>query len=151
MVPNSQQRKGGSRLALRTRSAGLGGLDGGWWPATAELRDELPDLLCVVGSMIGEIRRVVYDPRSWQPAPRRVIRHGRSIAVDPYAMLTSEMIYLVGTHTRDAVFFAIPPACDADVGERLLATVSDESEDVTAFVLRRLLTTSTRSVGKSTP
>ena len=67
-------------------------MDGAWWPGSNDLGAELPDLVAVVGSMIGEVRRVVYDPSIWPPTPSRVIRRGVAISVDPYALVTSETL-----------------------------------------------------------
>ena len=83
----SLPRRTRARLAFCSRSTGRGGVDGAWWPSSTDLGAELPDLVAVVGSMIGEVRRVVYDPSIWPPTPSRVIRRGVAISVDPYTLV----------------------------------------------------------------
>ncbi|MCP9270723.1 DUF5994 family protein [Mycolicibacterium arenosum] len=139
MVPTPPSRVADHRLAFCSRSAQRGGVDGAWWPATTDLTGVLPDLLSVVGSMIGEVRRVVYDPRVWLPAPSRMIRRGVSVALDPYAMVIRESIYLVGTHTRDAVLYVIPATCDQRLAMSVLTAVSAPEADMNAHLIRDLV------------
>jgi hypothetical protein len=114
-------------------------VDGAWWPGSNDLGAQLPDLVAVVGSMIGEVRRVVYDPSVWPPTPRRVIRRGVAISVDPYSLVTSETLYLIGTHSRDAVLYVVPPSCKATVANRVLGAVSESTVPMMASVVRHLL------------
>lgn len=137
--PSRTSRADGHRLAFCTRVAYRGGVDGAWWPASNDLTAVLPDLLSVVGSMIGEVRRVVYDPKVWRPAPSRVIRRGVSVALDPYAMVVRESIYLVGTHSRDAVLYVIPPTCGQQLAMSALAAVSAPAADMNAHLIRDLV------------
>lgn len=139
MVPISSPRTKAPRLAFCTRSTARGSVDGAWWPSSTNLGAELPDVLAVLGSRIGEVRRVVYDPSIWPITPTRIIRRGVAIAVDPYNLVTSETIYLIGTHSRDAVLFVVPPACAVAVVDRILGAVSDAEGPMHANVLRHLL------------
>jgi hypothetical protein len=82
---------------------------------------------------------VVYDPSIWPTTPSRIIRRGVAISVDPYNMVTSETIYLVGTHSRDAVLFVVPPSCAVAVVDRVLGAVSEAAGPMHASVLRHLL------------
>lgn len=139
MVPVSPPTTKSARLAFCSRSEGRGGVDGAWWPGSNDLGAQLPDLVAVVGSMIGEVRRVVYDPSVWPPTPRRVIRRGVAISVDPYSLVTSETLYLIGTHSRDAVLYVVPPSCKAAVANRVLGAVSESTVPMMASVVRHLL------------
>jgi hypothetical protein len=139
MVPTSTAGTKAPRLAFCTRSPARGSVDGAWWPGSTNLGAELPDVLAVIGSRIGEVRRVVYDPSIWPATPSRIIRRGVAISVDPYALVSSETIYLIGTHSRDAVLYVVPPSCAVAVVDRVLAAVSDATGPMNAFVLRHLL------------
>lgn len=139
MVPVSSPRKHAPRLAFCTRSTARGSVDGAWWPSSTDLGAELPDVLAVLGSRIGEVRRVVYDPSVWPPTPSRIIRRGVAISVDPYTLVSRETIYLIGTHSRDAVLFVVPPACAVAVVDRVLGAVSEATGPMNAFVLRHLI------------
>lgn len=129
----------GPRLVFCDRASTRGGIDGAWWPSSADLGAELADLLAVLGSMIGEVRRVVYDPRAWSKAPSRIIRHGVAISVDPYTLVAGETIYLIGTHSRDAVLYIIPSSCAEAVVDRVLCAVSDSTAPMDASILRHLI------------
>jgi hypothetical protein len=139
MVLKSTRDNKAPRLVFCNRSNSRGGVDGAWQPRSNDLGAELPDLLAVIGSMIGEVRRVVYDPRAWTKTPSRMIRRGVAIAVDPYTMVSSETVYLVGTHSRDAVLYAFPQACTAAIVDRVLDAVRDSEAPMDTSVLRHLL------------
>jgi hypothetical protein len=126
-------------LAFCSRSTARGSVDGAWWPSSTDLGAELPDVLAVIGSRIGEVRRVVYDPSVWPPTPRRIIRRGVAISVDPYTLVTSETVYMIGTHSRDAVLYVVPPSCAVAVVDQVLGAVSEASGPMSAFLLRHLL------------
>jgi hypothetical protein len=148
MVPASPRRAKAPRLAFCARSTARGGVDGAWWPSSTNLSAQLPDLVSVLGLTIGEVRRVVYDPSTWPPTPPRIIKGSNAISVDPYPLVASDTIYLIGTHARDAVLYVIPPKSAVAVVDRLLAAVSEATGPMNAFVLRHLLTDCASTVGR---
>ena len=75
-----------TRLALCQRDHTRGAIDGAWWPKSLDLSSELPDLVSVFGSWIGEVHRVVYDPRAWPPAPARIFTLSKCIPKSLSAM-----------------------------------------------------------------
>ncbi len=70
-------------------------LDGGWWPRTTSLVDELPDLVLQLRRRELRISRVTYNPTLWDPAPRRVdadghvVRLGWFMDIDPHLVRLS--------------------------------------------------------------
>lgn len=128
-----------TRLALCERDKTPSAVDGAWWPNSLDLSSELPDLVAVFGSWIGEVHRVVYDPSAWLPAPARVIRRNEMVSLDPYRLVFSETIYLMGTHSRDAVLFVVSPASSAEDAGRLLSEVSGSAQPMNAGSLRQLV------------
>lgn len=130
-----------ARLALCGRAEFHGAVDGAWWPNSLNLQVELPDLVAVLGSWIGPIRRVVYDPSSWLPAPSRLIRRESTIPVDPYQLTHRDTILLLGTHSRDAVLFVIPPSCTRTTVTVVLRQVQESMDPLSAVTLRDLLRT----------
>ena len=128
-----------ARLALCQRDHTRGAIDGAWWPKSLDLSSELPDLVSVFGSWIGEVHRVVYDPSAWAPAPARVIRRNEMISLDPYRLVFSDTIYLMGTHSRDAVLFVLSPASSAEDAAHLLGEVASSAQPMNAAVLRQLI------------
>jgi hypothetical protein len=138
-----------TRLALCGRSTLPGGIDGAWWPGCADLRTELPDLIAVLGLQIGPVRRVVYDPNTWLPAPSRIIQGTAVIAVDHYALVARDTIYLIGSHSRDAVLYVVPPSTAGTAAHRVLRAVSDATQPMTVVVLRHLLSHSAAAAGRA--
>lgn len=139
MVQIASQCSSTSRLALCDRSTLPGAVDGAWWPHSSDLRAELPDLVAILGLLIGAVHRVVYDPSIWPHAPSRIIRGTAQISVDPYSLVASDTIYLIGTHSRDAVLFVVPPASPSEAVHRVLSAVSDATQSMSVPVLRHLV------------
>jgi Family of unknown function (DUF5994) len=128
-----------ARLALCDRDRTRGAIDGAWWPKSFDLGSELPDLVAVFGSWIGPVHRVVYDPSVWVSAPSRVLGRNAMISVDPYRLVFRDIIYLMGTHSRDAVLFVVSPSSSGEEAQRLLHTVSTSARPMNAAVLRQLV------------
>lgn len=140
---------GATRLALCQRDEARTAVDGMWWPKSLDLSRELPDLLAVFGLWVGAVRRVVYDPTAWLPAPARIIRYGEMVSLNPYRLVFSETLYLKGTHNRDAVLFVLPPSSSGDEARCVLREVSTSVEPMNALVLRELARRCAKTAGGS--
>ena len=149
MVHIASQCSSTSRLALCDRSTGPGAVDGAWWPQSSDLRAELPDLVAILGLLIGAVNRVVYDPSIWPQAPSRIIRGTAQISVDPYSLVSCDTIYLIGTHSRDAVLYVVPPTSPGDAAHRLLRAVTEGTKPMSVPVLRHLIRDSAAAAGRS--
>jgi Family of unknown function (DUF5994) len=139
MVHVASQCSSVARLALCDRADLPGAVDGAWWPCSSDLSTELPDLVAVLGLSIGPVNRVVYDPTIWPHAPSRIIRGTAQTSVDPYSLVACDTIYLIGTHSRDAVLYVVPPACPGDAVHRVLRAVSGATEPMSVAVLRQMI------------
>lgn len=126
------------RLTICERAPIPGGVDGAWWPRSADLGDELPDLVAVLSRLIGPIRRVVYDPAAWASAPSRVMYRNQAVAVDAYRLVANDTLYLVGTHSRDALLYVIAPQVPAAKARSVLDAMDAGKEQITVTLLRRL-------------
>ena len=126
-----------TRLALCERDTTRAAVDGAWWPKGSKLGVELPDLLAVFGLWIGAVHRVVYDPSAWSPAPPRIIRGNEMVSLNPYRLIFSDTIYLMGTHSRDAILFVLPPSTPSEDARLLLSQVSASTQPVNAGKLRQ--------------
>lgn len=114
-------------------------MDGVWWPKSLDLSVELPDLVTVFNLRLGRVRRVVYDPTAWLPAPSRVIRRNEMVSLDPYRLVYSDTIYLKGTRSRDAVLFVLSPSSSGEDAQRLLREVTTSAQPMNAGLLRQLV------------
>jgi Family of unknown function (DUF5994) len=128
-----------NRLALCDRDGTNAAVDGAWWPKSLDLSAELPDLVAVFGLWIGTVHRVVYDPSAWSSAPTRLIRRNEMVSLNPYRLVYRDTIYLMGTHSRDAVLFVLPPSSSGDEARHLLSEVSTSALPVNAGTLRQLI------------
>jgi hypothetical protein len=146
MTQVASQDKALARLQLCPRTADEGAVDGVWWPKSADLGTELPDLIAVFGFWIGPVRRVVYDKSFWHSAPSRVIRGNTVITVDPYKMVARDTIYLLGTHSRDAVLYVVPSRTDQATAHRVLRAVCEHVHTTSAATLRLMLAQPTAAV-----
>jgi hypothetical protein len=138
MTPKDSDSPGSGRLTICDRAQIPGAVDGAWWPRSADLGDELPDLVAVLSRLIGPIRRVVYDPSSWKSAPSRVIHRDYAVAVDAYRLVASDTIYLVGSHSRDALLYVIGAQVPPTMARSALDTVDGGRESIGVGLLRQL-------------
>lgn len=138
MTPSDPASPGSGRLTICDRAQIPGAVDGAWWPRSADLGDELPDLVAVLSRLIGPIRRVVYDPSSWESAPSRVIHRNHAVAVDAYRLVANDTIYLVGSHSRDALLYVIGAHVPPPAARSVLDTVDGGRESIGVALLRRL-------------
>lgn len=77
------------------------------------------------------------------------MRRSEMVSLDPYRMVFSDTIYLMGTHSRDAVLFVVPPSSSDEEAQRLLCDVSTSAIPVNAGVLRQLARTYASDIGRS--
>lgn len=138
MTPKDSDSAGFGRLTICERSQIPGAVDGAWWPRSADLGGELPDLVAVLSRLIGPIRRVVYDPSSWTSAPSRVIHRNQAVAVDAYRLVANDTIYLVGSHSRDALLYVIGAQVPLPAARSVLDVVDGGRESIGVGLLRRL-------------
>ena len=138
-----------TRLALCERDQTRGAVDGAWWPKSLDLSLELPDLVTVFNLWVGRVRRVVYDPTAWLPAPPRVIRRNEMVSLDPCRLVFSDTIYLKGTRSRDAVLFVLSPSSSGENAQRLLSEVAKSAQPMNAGVLRQLVRECASGFGRS--
>ncbi|WP_193048058.1 DUF5994 family protein [Mycolicibacterium baixiangningiae] len=138
MTPIDASSPGSGRLTICDKAPVPGAVDGAWWPRSGDLGEELPDLVAVLSRLIGPVRRVVYDPASWKSAPSRIIHRNHAVAVDAYRLVAHDTIYLVGSHSRDALLYVIPSDLPAPMARSVLDTVGGGRESIGVALLRRL-------------
>lgn len=60
------------RLRLKPKAPQSGYVDGAWWPHSADLAAELPDLLSALSVRLGPIGRVIYNSNEWPTPPAKL-------------------------------------------------------------------------------
>ena len=63
------------------------------------------------------------------------------VSLNPYRLIFSDTIYLMGTHSRDAILFVLPPSSPNDEARRLLSELSASTQPVNAGELRQRIST----------
>jgi hypothetical protein len=147
MTPEDPNFPGSGRLAICDRAQIPGAVDGAWWPRSGDLGEELPDLVSVISRLIGPIRRVVYDPSSWKSAPSRIIHRNHAVAVDAYRLVANDTIYLVGSHSRDALLYVIGAHVSPPTARSVIDAVDAGREPIGVGLLRRLAHREPAAVG----
>ncbi|MGA9376983.1 MAG: DUF5994 family protein [Mycobacterium sp.] len=139
MVDAVAEHPSATRLAVCGRTEQRGTVDGAWWPPEYNLKTTLPDLISVMGRWLGPVHRVLYDPSLFPSAPSRVIRGSSVISVDRYSLVARDTIFVIGTHTRNALLYVVPPETDAERARELLKTVSGAAQPMTVRMLRAIV------------
>ncbi|MFI7680915.1 DUF5994 family protein [Actinophytocola sp. NPDC049390] len=109
-----------------TRHAGY--VDGGWWPRTRDLSDELPALLAALTDRLGTIERVAYRITEWAPAARRIDNDGRRVKLGGFHHQGANTVDVSGSSGTRVTLLVIPPDTgtrDAEAIARTSATAQN--------------------------
>ncbi|MBB3083906.1 DUF5994 family protein [Geodermatophilus sabuli] len=114
------------RLALLDGPGDHTTLDGGWWPRSRSLADELPGLLTDLQRRGIRVSRVTFNPQSWDAAPRRLTVGGRTVRLGWFRGLDPHLVNLSGGDDgRDRLDLLVVPPDTADaVAARALSAAS---------------------------
>jgi hypothetical protein len=103
------------RLRLKPKAPQSGYVDGAWWPRSADLTAELPDLLAVLSVRLGRIDRVLYNVSEWVTAPAKLATAGRNVRLDGYRRQPINTVEVLSAD-RDKILLLVVPD-DADPTE----------------------------------
>jgi uncharacterized protein DUF5994 len=100
-------------------------LDGGWWPRTRILSEELPGLLAVVESRFGVvIARISLSATAWDATPERIIVGDRVVQVAWFRACDAHTIRLIGGEFWHLDLLEIEPDTTADAAGAALRLVA---------------------------
>lgn len=102
------------RLRLKPKAPSTGYVDGAWWPHSADLAAELPDLLAVLSVRLGVIGRVMYNLGEWAKVPPRLATGGRTVRLDGYQRQPVNTIEVVGLDNARIALLVVVPQTDPD-------------------------------------
>jgi hypothetical protein len=118
--PTSGTSGGGPRLSLAA-VRGRGSVDGGWWPQTLNLADELPGLVTALSTTDETITRVSVNGDSWTDIPNRVAQPGRpALRVSWFRTLDPHVVTLGGGRRPRIRILVIPPDAAAGPASEVL-------------------------------
>jgi hypothetical protein len=121
--------RGEVRLRMKTHPA-THGLDGAWWPRSRDPAAEFPDLVLVMSSWVGPVRRVTYAVDDWDAAGQNVAIDGWLVELVGSATLQSHTVLVTGTHQRTRSLLVVPPTAPGAAARAvLMATAGPDAVD----------------------
>jgi hypothetical protein len=119
----------GLRLQLDSTMAGMGAVDGGWWPRSRDPDAELPGLIAGLDSSLGPVTRVALNLDAWDSAPRRVAVGGRRVRVGWFRNMDAHMIGVTRASQDRVALLVIPPHATAAAAEIAMAMAADAANN----------------------
>lgn len=114
-----------ARVSFRQPVTASGFVDAGWWPRTRDLTAELPTLLELLWDVDRDITRVSFNLDAWQPAPRRMQLHGKSVRLGGFHHQSPLLVTLTNSWGHDRIdLLVIPPETDAATARHALDLAS---------------------------
>ena len=112
------------RLVLTPTPRVEGALDGGWWPHTRNLSEELPILLAAVTNRFGPVARISLNALAWDVLAEEIPAGDRVVQLVWFRACDAHTIRLVGTGSWHLDVLVIPPDTAAANAAAAMAGVS---------------------------
>ena len=126
------------RLKLKPKAPQSGYVDGAWWPHSADLTAELPDLLSVLSVRLGPIARVIYNVSEWETPPAKFAAGGRTVRLDGYRLQPVHTVEAVGFNDNKIVLLVVSPQADPDQAHAILMTAAGPDNALTVDSLLKI-------------
>ncbi len=120
------------RLRLKPKAPQNGYVDGGWWPHSADLTAELPDLLAVLSVRLGPIGRVIYNVNEWATPPAKLETGGRTVRLNGYRRQPINTVEVLGLNRNKIILLVISPHTDSDQAHAIMMSAAGPSNVSTA-------------------
>jgi hypothetical protein len=127
------------RLRLKPKAPSTGYVDGAWWPHSADLSAELPDLLAVLSVRLGVIGRVMYNLGEWANVPSRLVTEGRTVRLDGYHRQPRNTIEVVGLDNARIALLVVAPQTDPEQAHTTMMAAAgvDDASTVNSLLVAR--------------
>jgi hypothetical protein len=134
------------RLRLKPKAPQSGYVDGAWWPHSADLMAELPDLLSVLSVRLGPIGRVLYNVNEWGKPPAKFATGGRTVRLDGYRLQPVNTVEVLGLNRNKIVLLAVSPHADPDQAHAIMMAAAgpNNASTVESLLMSRAEETETR-------
>ncbi|BBX58497.1 hypothetical protein TM48_02846 [Mycobacterium shottsii] len=113
------------RLRLKPKAPQSGYVDGAWWPHSADLTTELPDLLSVLSVRLGPISRVIYNLNEWSLPPSKFATGGRTVRLDGYRLQPVNTVEVLGLNRNKIVLLVVSPQAGSDQAHTIMMTAAE--------------------------
>ena len=108
---------------MKPAGSPAGFVDGAWWPRTADLAAELPDLLAALTGRLGLAERVTYHLTAWDPPGRRLVVDGRVVRPEGFRSQHPDTLSVIGAGGwRRLTLLTVPPGTEAGIAGQVLRT-----------------------------
>ncbi|HWD02702.1 MAG TPA: DUF5994 family protein [Amycolatopsis sp.] len=115
-----------SRVSVKPAGSPAGFVDGAWWPRTADLAAELPDLLAALAGRLGAAERVTFNLTAWESPGRRLIVGGRVVRLEGFRSQHPGTLTVIGTGgQRRLTLLTVPPGTEPGTAGQVLRTASE--------------------------
>ena len=112
------------RLRLKPKAPQNGYVDGAWWPHSADLTAELPDLLSVLSVRLGPIGRVIYNVSEWAKPPAKFATGGRTVRLDGYRLQPVNTVEVLGLNRNRIVLLVVSPHAEPEQAHAIMMTAA---------------------------
>lgn len=123
------------RLRLKPKSPRSGYVDGAWWPHSADLTAELPDLLAVLSVRLGLVGRVIYNLAEWATAPAKLAFGAQTVRLDGYRLQPAHTVEVVGLNRSRIVLLVVSPHTDQHQAHAIMMTAAGPNNALTVASL----------------
>jgi hypothetical protein len=128
------------RLRLKPKGPTTGYVDGAWWPRSADLADELPELLAVLAVRLGRIERITFHLGDFPSPPRRITHDGEGVRLEGFRSQRAGTLTVIGASDRHRVtLLTVPPDADRGTAHEVQMTAAHrDNADTVETLLDRL-------------
>lgn len=109
-----------NRLQLKPYRAVSEHLDGAWWPRSADLVHELPDLVTSLSARLGQLALVGYRRNGWHETPSLARIDGHTIELLGFTSDEPASLILIGEDGRHITLHVIRPDTSEEIARRAL-------------------------------
>jgi hypothetical protein len=96
------------RLKLKPKAPTTGFVDGGWWPRSRDLEEEMPALIARLTVRLGSVECVSYNLAEWHTTPRKITADGEVVRLAGYRTQHHATIDVIGANQR-LTLLVVPP------------------------------------------
>jgi hypothetical protein len=124
------------RLWLKRKAPVTGYVDGAWWPHSADLDRELPDLLALLSERLGSVERVSYRLGDWSDMPRKILVSGQAVKLDGYRRQPANTVGISDGRGQSIVLLVIAPQTDPEQAHlvAMAAAATDDASSVESLL-----------------
>lgn len=119
------------RLRLKPKAPHTGYVDGAWWPHSADLTTELPELLAVLSVRLGPIDRVLYKLSDWAKARTKLATGGHEVRLDGFRLQSPNTVEVLGLNGNRIVLLVVPPHTEPDRAHAAMMAAAAPDDDST--------------------